>query len=200
MAKKCNIEERKSIFNEKISEVDVCDNSLELLEVIREKQKHIRNIIRWKLVNDMRIKDKEKIKILPGRAPDTAYRNYVWQEVIVGEIKYCISMFANDVDINSRNIHMRIGHIQFCKDEPSNHLIDEKNGKKRDGDYYLMKIGYPELSEVRNNPRKTSGKARNPGKTIDDIKSVEDIEELTEAFYKFLKDCGEKESDFLKDK
>ena len=174
--------------------------SLDLLQLIRYKQIYVRDLIHIKLLSD-----KTGFKIRSGNGNELSYPNYIWLTVKTDMRVYCISMFTNEIDLKTRNIHTRIGYIQFCRYEPSNDQCEVKHcTHKRDNNCYAIQIGYPETSkchktvEIRKSKSAKLGKTRYSGFTTDTVLTSSDVEELVDSFYRFLINSGEDEKQFAK--
>lgn len=168
-------------INKLLNGLNSFDTLSTALELIKNKQLYIRNLIKIKLENDML---DNSVMSKKGIGRET-YKNYIWLPVVINNNTYWVTMFANDVDTTSGNIHTRIGHIQFWKDISTvgcgspNEIIEPK-----EKEYTFVKIYYPSVDDSKKEG--IFRKAQLSNYTIDTIRSIKDVNDLVNGFYDFL--------------
>jgi len=165
-----------------ILKLDVPMTADVLLGVIKDRQLHARNLIKTKLELDTL--GTNFMNITNKGIGQTAYKNYIWLPVVIEGCVYWISMFANDVDSKTGNVHTRTGCIQFWKGIFKNGCGSPNEIECDNKDRTLVQIHYPAV--VNSKKYDLSRKAQLSRQTIDSIKTLEDIQKVANEFYDFL--------------
>lgn len=182
----------------------ICNEQIKAQEAIYEKlKKGCEN--RFTITN---------IQLTRGKDKKNDYRNYVWIEVVSNtKRKYWITLFYNDYDQKTLNVHTQFGKIQFWYDIYQTHsgvngvisnlkypcgnvkmstvLVEMKYPKLRDSNKFSVK-DISKNREVQNRLRKyikQGFKVYNPEQSL--VKGEFKIEDLINDFIVFIETCEE---------